>query len=199
MGEPSKLAARRGELRLDDGTTLVVRPLVPDDEPLLVEGFEHLSPESRYHRFFSPLTQLGPQLLVQLTDLDYHDRFAWIALVREDDHEVPVAVARYFVMMNTPSSVEIAITVVDEYQGRGVGTLLVQLLARTAVANGFERLEGQVLAENAPMRALLSALGAHTSAAERGVIDFDVDLGALPSLGTTANDGVIGSLACSAA
>jgi acetyltransferase len=167
---------------LDDGTEVLIRPLVPEDQPLLVEGFEHLSPESRYHRFFSPIHELGEQLLVQLTDLDYHDRFAWVAIAIEEGRQVPAAVARYFARAHDPEAVELAITVADEYQGRGIGSLLVPLVARTAAANGFRRLDGQVLAENAPMRALLHDLGARLDMPSAGICEFTTDLDSLPPL-----------------
>jgi RimJ/RimL family protein N-acetyltransferase len=193
--EHFELATRRGELQLDDGVVLLVRPLTVEDRDLLTEGFEHLSEQSRYHRFFSPLHELGDGLLVQLTDLDYRDRFAWIALTHDGDREVPVAVARYFRMADRDSSAELAVTVVDEYQGKGIGSLLVPLVAHTARANGFDRLEGMVLGENLPMLALLQRLGAHVATPSQGTIDFDVDLSGLPALGGAGNDAVITSLA----
>lgn len=194
VSEQPEIATRRGELELDDGTMLVVRPLTVDDRDLLAEGFDHLSERSRYHRFFSPLHELGEGLLIQLTDLDYRDRFAWIALSHDGRREVPVAVARYFRMADRESSAELAVTVVDEYQSRGIGALLVPLVAHTAVANGFERLEGQVLGENLRMLSLLRKLGAHIATPSQGAIDFDVDLRALPPLRDTGNDAVISAL-----
>ncbi|MGH9022764.1 MAG: GNAT family N-acetyltransferase, partial [Acidimicrobiia bacterium] len=138
-------------IEVSDGLEVVLRPVVPEDKKLLEEGFERLSPESRYRRFFSPVPRLSEALLSYLTDLDYHDHFAWAALVRENGRDALAGVSRYGRLPEHPGSAEMAVTVIDPYQHRGIGTLLLDALVLRAIGAGISQLEGHVLAENRPM------------------------------------------------
>ena len=110
--------------------------------------------KSRFLRFMTPVSDLSATVLDYLTDLDHVDTFAWGVLV--DGR--PAAVGRY--VKTGPGLAEVALTVLDDFQGQGLGTLLVQTLAVVAAANGLERLEFEVLPENAPMLALVDGMGA---------------------------------------
>jgi hypothetical protein len=79
-------------VRLRDGTRVRLRPVQPDDKHLLVRGFERLSEDSRYRRFFTPMSELRPAQLEYLTEVDHHDHEAVLAV---DEHGEPVGVARY--------------------------------------------------------------------------------------------------------
>jgi GNAT superfamily N-acetyltransferase len=145
-----------GELiTLPDGGELLVRPLTPADAPELMRGLEHLSPRSRYRRFLG-VPHIGPAEVRYLTDVDHHDHEALGAT--EPQTGAGVAVARYIRERGTDLA-EIAVTVEDEWQGRGVGTALLARLADRARAEGIRYFTGLMLAENAPMRALLAHLG----------------------------------------
>ncbi len=158
-----------------DGIPVVVRPERPDDKALLLDGFRRLSDESRIRRFMAPIKELSEEQLRYLTEIDYVDHFAWAAVLA-DRPDVGIGVGRYIRLEAEPDVAEIAITVVDEYQGRGLGTLLLGMLAGTAQMAGIRRFRAFVLEDNAVMRTLLSDLGVEARHDAPGVLAMDVPL-----------------------
>ena len=140
---------------LSDGGELLVRPLTAADGPELMRGLEHLSPRSRYRRFLGT-PHIGPAQIRYLTDVDHHDHEALGA--SDPRTGAGVGVARYIREAGTDRA-EIAVTVEDEWQGRGVGGALLARLADRARAEGIRVFTGLMLADNAPMQALLAHLG----------------------------------------
>jgi RimJ/RimL family protein N-acetyltransferase len=130
---------------LDDGSEIVVRPVRPDDKGAIVAGFERMSPESRYRRFFAPLQRLSGRDLRYLTEVDHHDHEALVGF--ELPTGVPVGAARY-VRSDEPTEAEVAVTVVDDWQGRGVATGLLDALVERAREEDVERFVAVVLSEN---------------------------------------------------
>jgi GNAT superfamily N-acetyltransferase len=151
-------AAREFVLR--DGSRLLVRPILPEDKQALREGFERLSARSRYRRFLTSLDHLSDQQVRYLTEVDYADHMAWVAVDPSRPAGPGMGVARYVRLPEEPTAAEAAVTVLDNYQGRGIGTILLQVLAGSARAHGIRSFRGYVLAENAPMVELLHGLGA---------------------------------------
>src|SRR5436190_2504164 len=130
---------------LPDGTELLVRQLRPSDKRLLAEGFERLSPESRYRRFFRPLDRLSTRDLDYLTEIDHRDHEALAAIdVQTGDL---VAVARY-VRGAEPHLAEVSVVVGDPWQQRGVATLLLERLVERARAAGVTHFVALVMSEN---------------------------------------------------
>ena len=175
---PLYVAARTSEVTLRDGSRAVVRPAVPADRVLLVDAFGRLSPESRYRRFFAPLQVIPEHLLDYLTAIDYVDHFAWAALAGGADPDgspIGVGVSRY-VRLDDPEAAEMAVTVVDDWQGRGLGRILLDALVLEALENGITRFEGDVLSENRPMQELLRRTGARFRPEGSGVLRFSIDL-----------------------
>lgn len=164
------------ETTLRDGTRVVLRPLRAGDRGALRRVFERLSPASRERRFFAPIGDLTPQMLDRLTDVDDVDRFAWLAFTRVDGGEREVGIARYARLPGDPEAAEAAVTLVDDYQGRGIGTLLLRALSAVARENGVRRLVGSVLQENVAMRAVLRDAGARLDHDSPGVLCFTVEL-----------------------
>ena len=134
--------------------------MVPEDKQLLRAGLESLSPESRYRRFFATINQLSEEQLTYLTDIDYQDHFAWIGLLADSGGTEGVGVGRWVRDSADPESAEAAVTVVDQWQGKGVGSALLVLLARSAIERGIKRFTMEVLGENEPMMALMHGVGA---------------------------------------
>jgi len=133
------------EETLRDGSTLFLREVRPDDKGAIAEGFERLSPESRYRRFFTPMNRLSDADLKYLTEVDHSDHEAVIAFDRDGG---PVGVARY-VRIGDDGEAEVAVAVADDWQGRGAGTALLERLVQRARENGVERFVASVLSENA--------------------------------------------------
>lgn len=148
-------------VRLADGATLRLRPIRPDDEPRLVALFHRLSPRTVYQRFFRAYDRLPEAWYRRFANVDYRTR---LALVAEDPEagsaagDAPLrAVARYE-PGDTPGTTEIAIVVEDGWQGRGLGTRLLDALLRSAESRGLRRFTADVLADNRAMRRVLSRL-----------------------------------------
>jgi GNAT superfamily N-acetyltransferase len=148
---------------LRDGALLDVRPITPDDRGLLEAGFERLSPEARYRRFFSPVSRLSARQLDYLTRIDHHDHEALLGI----DHATGtlVGVARY--VRTGPETAEPAMVVADDWQGRGVATVLLSRLVARALEEGIDRFSAPVLAGNDTAINVLRALG-DTSITRRG-------------------------------
>ncbi|HUG88724.1 MAG TPA: GNAT family N-acetyltransferase [Actinomycetota bacterium] len=174
--DPEFIRKRTTEVVLADGTRAVLRPLVPEDGQRIIDGFARMSPESRYRRFMSPVDELSPEMLRKLTEVDYVDHFAWAALAADEPGRPGIGVARYVRCEDDPEVAEAAVTVIDEYQGRGLGTLLLQALGAAALEHGITRFRGFVLEENRAMREILEELGARTTHEGAGLVRVEVNL-----------------------
>jgi GNAT superfamily N-acetyltransferase len=174
--DPEFVSRKTAVLPLPDGTRVRLRPVVPGDKAVLAEGFRRLSAASRYRRFMTPLEELDEGMLRQLTEIDYVDHFAWLALLADRPGEPAVGVARYVRLDEEPEVAEAAVTVADEYQGRGIGTLLLEALGAVALENGIGTLRGSVLEENRDMREVLEAVGARITHEAPDLLRADVDV-----------------------
>ena len=158
---------------LRDGTPIVVRLLRPTDKALLRAGFERLSPESRYTRFFTPKHSLTDEELRYLCEIDHEKHFA-IGAVTEDG-KTGLGIARFIQIR--PGIAEAAIAVADEMQGRGLGRLLFLRLCAAARERNITTFQCEVLGANSGMQRLLDAIGAERHVAvESGVMTFDLEV-----------------------
>jgi len=164
-------------LELTDGTTVDVRPIKPEDEPLLHEAVAAMSERSVYFRFFSPLKRLPDALAHRLAVVDHKDRFALVATSHQPaNKERILGVARYDRVPRTDVA-EVAVAVVDEFQHRGLGGALLAILARVARAHGIKTFSLIVLPENQQMLGLLRKMGwIHHAKLSGGVYDISFDL-----------------------
>lgn len=170
------MSSTRYEGVLDDGTRVRLRPIRPDDKNRLAVGLAMLSPESRYLRFFRNVDHFTDDQLRYLTEVDFVDHFAWMADLPDAPGEPGIGVARWIRLKDAPEEAEAAVTVADEFQGRGVGTALLWVLARSAFERGVEAFRVAVMGENHPMLHVLSASGARRGEWESGVVEFVVPL-----------------------
>lgn len=155
---------------LADGTHLVVRPICPADKAKLAQGMQRLSPESRRRRFFTAKDSLNAASLAYLTEVDYTDHFAWVAVADDQPGRPIVGVARYIRAPGDNEPAELALTVQDDYQDRGLGSLLLDALAVAARDNGIEQFVAHVLRENEPMCRMLRRAGGKLEIDEPGVL-----------------------------
>lgn len=170
------------EVELRDGSRALVRPIRPDDKERLRVGLAKLSPQSRYLRFHTPVVELTEEQLRYLTEVDFKTHVAWVAIDPYAIDEPGMGVARYVRLDDDETVAEAAITVADAYQGRGVGSLLLGILARTARENGIETFRSYVLSENTPMLRIFQRLGAsiitpeEDASLDEGVTRIDLPL-----------------------
>ena len=158
------------DIVLRDGGGARVRPIKPEDADLVVAFFEKLGPESRYYRFFRVKNTLEPDEIEHFTNVDYHGRMALVALL---DGEL-IGVGRYDVDPNEPTSAEVAFAVIDEQQGRGIGTKLLELLTSHARSHGVEEFRAFVLGENRRMMRVFRNSGYElTRTMDSGVFTVD--------------------------
>ena len=167
-----------GEFLLRDGTPAMIWPLLPTDGEALREAFRRLSPASRRSRFLSELHELDDAMIQRLVGgVDGVRHIALVLVVLPPGGtERPVGVARLIQDPADPATADIAVTVTDDWQGRGVGTVLARaLMVRRPAA--VRRLSTVVDADNHASLALLARAGRLSSGgAHRGVVDVTVDL-----------------------
>ncbi|WP_006786258.1 bifunctional acetate--CoA ligase family protein/GNAT family N-acetyltransferase [Thiorhodospira sibirica] len=158
--------------QLSDGTTLVIRPIRPEDAKIEQEFVRKLSAESRYFRFMQAVHELTPQMLVRFTQIDYDREMALIAVhERPDGSELQVAVARYTANPDQRSC-EFALAVADEWKGKGIGSHLMHYLMDVAKKKGIDVMEGEILSQNSNMLALVKRLkfSTHVSPEDDSII-----------------------------
>jgi GNAT superfamily N-acetyltransferase len=165
-----------GRVGLADGTHVTLRPLRPGDGDLLTVGFDRLSDQSRYRRFLAPVPRLTPSMLQFLTSVDGINHRAWGAVVTESGDVVPAGVVRWVRSRRDPAVADMAVTVIDDYQGRGLGSLLQDVAVLDAFRCGVERFEGVVLGENIASRRMLARGGARLRPDGGGVLAFTLEL-----------------------
>ncbi len=142
---------------LRDGSTLRLRAPVPEDGPAIIRFFSELSDRSFYLRFHGHPT-IDERLVEPVVDPDWIDRGALIGSVVEGGEDRIVALANY-VRLRDPLAAEVAFAVADAYQGRGIGTRLVEQLASRAAGRGIERFIGEVMADNSAMINVFEGVG----------------------------------------
>jgi acetyl coenzyme A synthetase (ADP forming)-like protein len=152
---------------LRDGSTLRLRAPVAADADAMLEFFAGLSERSRYLRYHG-VPAVGPKLVEPVLDPDWHERGALIGCL--EGHVVALA---NWVRLRDPRAAEVAFTVADGYQRRGIGTRLLEQLAERAAEAGIEEFVAEVLRENDTMLAVFRDAGFDvTRAAEGGEVEI---------------------------
>jgi RimJ/RimL family protein N-acetyltransferase len=134
---------RESAVTLLDGSVVQIRPIRPDDAPSLIAFHDGLSEDTVRLRFFAAHPHLQSAEVERFTRVDNHDRVALVGLI----DGALVAVGRYERLPETTSA-EVAFVVADEYQGRGLGTVLLERLAAAARSCGLDCFVADVLPEN---------------------------------------------------
>ena len=173
-GGPPRPAAEGTPVVLRDGSAVLIRQVRSTDAPLLADGFARLSPRSRRMRFLGTKTTLSAAELRYFTEVDHHDHEAIGALSAADGRGV--GIARYVRDAGDPQAAEIAVTVVDDWQGRGLGTELLSRLSGRARQAGIYRFTALVAAENAAVAGLARKLGACLAGRGPGTVEYEVAL-----------------------
>jgi len=152
---------------LPGGGEYTVRPIQPDDAQMLQDLMHHLSPESRYFRFVSSIAELPPSMLARFTLIDYDREMALVAIHKQRtagaDGEITeteriIGVSRYITNPDQ-SSCEFSLVVADDFNGKGLGSRLMQSIMDVARDKGLTEMDGLVLANNPGMLKLMRSLG----------------------------------------
>ncbi len=143
------------DVTLGDGARVHLRPIRPDDEERLIAFHERLSGQTAYQRFFNVLKHLSRPSAHFLANVDYRRRLALVAEHGEDPARALVGVARYD-CTGQPETAEIAFVIRDDWQNRGLGTILLEALLAAATARGIHRFRAYVLPSNRRMLDLLT-------------------------------------------
>ena len=144
------------QLPLEDGRTVLVRPVVPDDAPMLVRQLEHADPDTIYQRFFRYPVHLDAETLDHMTRLDYHDRLALAAFAADGEG---VAIARYEII--EPGLAEVAVVVQPEWRLLGLGTALLEMLEGAAAGAWDNQVHRGLPARQSPDRIAAGAGRVH--------------------------------------
>ncbi|MDT5222171.1 MAG: protein lysine acetyltransferase [Mycobacterium sp.] len=158
-------------VQIRDGTHLFLRPVLPGDSERTVHGHVIFSSETIYRRFMSARVP-SLAMMQYLAEVDYVDHFVWVMVDGSD----PVADARFVRDADDPTIAEIAFTVADAYQGRGIGSFLIEALAVAARVDGVERFSARMLSDNLPMRTIMDQHGAVWQREDIGVITTVIDV-----------------------
>lgn len=177
MSTPS----RRRTTTLRDGARVALRPIASGDKPLLAAVFERLSEESRYRRFFTTKQNLSAAELDYFVDVDHSDHEAIVAI--DPSSGECLGVARFIRALADAESAEVAVTVADDWQGRGLGRALLNRLTYRARQEGVRRFTALVQGDNLASLGLLSGAGKTQRRSDTGVVELIVELPAKRGMG----------------
>src|SRR2546430_537900 len=148
--------ARDADVLLADGSTVHIRPIEPEDAGKIVELHSRLSMRTRYLRYFSPYPRIPDRDLQRFVHVDHRDREALVVSSADGDL---IAVGRYERLGPDADDAEVAFVVEDSYQGRGIGSVLLEHLAAAARTAGIRRFVAEVLSENGGMLRVFAHAG----------------------------------------
>jgi RimJ/RimL family protein N-acetyltransferase len=166
--------------RLQDGAPVLIRPIRADDKRMLTDGLRRLSDQSVHRRFLTPKHSFSRAELRYLTEVDGRDHVALVAEHPAEPVRRLIAVARFVRLSDDPHAAEVAITVADNWQRRGLGSLLTEQLAAEARALGVRRFTATMAADNVPAHRLMAKLTDHLEQhhAGAGVDELVLDIAA---------------------
>ena len=139
----------------------MIRPIRPEDKGMLSDGLRRLSPQSAQRRFLTPKRSFSRAELRYLTEVDGRDHVALVAEYPCDSSRRLIAVARFVRHHAEPEAAEVAVTVADEWQGRGLGSMLGAHLSHLARNRGIRRFTATMASENRPAHRLMARLTKH--------------------------------------
>lgn len=164
------------ETQLSDGRAICLRTIRPSDEAKIRDGISEMSDRSRYLRFFSAFRSPPDSIVKRLSAVDGHDHLGWGAILLDGQNYPPIAASHAIRSDDDATSGELAIAVLDEYQGLGVARSLIAALLIDCMTEDLLSLEMQILAENRAATNLVTMLGAERKAALDSVAHYTLDV-----------------------
>lgn len=160
---------------LRDGTPILLRPMKPEDEPLVFDFLNKCSDETIYFRYFRLIKHWTHEMLIRFTQNDYDRELGLMAIAQPPSPEVMLGVSR-LVMDADRKKGEFAVIVGDPWQGKGLGPKLLEQLIAVARDQGLQLLYGDVLAQNKPMLEMAKKAGFHLKRMAEGVVRIELKL-----------------------
>jgi RimJ/RimL family protein N-acetyltransferase len=149
--------------RLQDGSTIIIRAIHPDDRERFAHAFQQFikNPDSARFRFHGFKRSLSESEAIDMTEINFIDHVGLVATFGTDPKQPLIGVGRYILCTDAPKHrrAEVAFAVLDEYQGKGIGSLLLRHLAIIGKAQGVREFQAEVLADNQKMIAVLEGSG----------------------------------------
>jgi acetyltransferase len=162
--QPERYPSHVSEFQARDGVRFTVRPIRPDDEPLMVDFHRHLSEETVYRRYFIPLrldVRVAHERLLKRCLVDYHNEMALVATYLDEKGQLHLAAVARLIKIAGSTGAEVAFVVADQHQHHGLGTYLLDRVIDIARNEGIGALEAVVLTDNFSMRGLFRRAGFH--------------------------------------
>lgn len=145
---------------IKDSTFICFKSLEPSDRERYIEGYKKLSPDSVYHRFFGFIKELTTEQIDEFLNTDNRNHIAWSAFDIVDEEPVGIGVARFKRSLTNPNEAELGLTVIDQYQNLGVGTVLLAVMYYLSGSLDIKTLTGIILADNVRLIRRFHDLGA---------------------------------------
>jgi len=164
-----------GSLTLKDGTAVALRPVKPEDEPLLCDLFKSFSDETMRFRFFQVIKELSHEMLTRYCNIDYNREIAIVAEIEESDKRRIIGVARLILQPDGKSG-EFAVAVGDQWQGIGLGSKLVDYIIEIGKDMKLETIGGDILSANLRMLGLCTKKGFRTEPVDEEIVKATLDL-----------------------
>jgi acetyltransferase len=161
---PERYPSYVSEFQARDGVRFTVRPIRPDDEPLMVDFHRHLSEETVYRRYFIPLrldVRVAHERLLKRCLIDFHNEMALVATYLDEGGKPRLAAVARLIKIAGSNNAEVAFVVADQHQHHGLGTYLLDRIIDIARNEGIGALEAVVLTDNFSMRGLFRRAGFH--------------------------------------
>ena len=153
-----------------------IRAINENDKNSLLLGFEHTSKESRLKRFLTIKKELTDKEVLYLTHPDFINHFAYGIEKIENNKRLPFGVARFVRDPDNYHRAECAITLIDEFQGQGLGSILFEVLVNAAIEADIQELYGQALADNTAIFNLMRKFGEFSVIVEKGIANLSLKL-----------------------
>ena len=157
-----------------DGLQVRIRPITPADRERILKGLREISAETSFHRFFTPSFYPNENQLRYLTEVDGEQHVALGAVDASTEGEPGLGAARYVRLADEPDVAEAAVLVVDRFQQRGIGTLLLAALSRVAHEKGVRVFRAYVMQDNRQFLGYLRGLDPIREEAHDGIIEVDL-------------------------
>jgi RimJ/RimL family protein N-acetyltransferase len=158
------------DFTLTDGTQVLIRPIMPGDSDRLAAAYDRLSDETIHSRFLSAKPRLSASELRYLTQVDGSTHVAFVAVLKEQPEHI-AGVARFIRSSDDPETAEVAVTVGDCYQDKGLGRRLGLELADAARARGVKRFTATMLASNEAAHRLFARVSERLETSHTGSLD----------------------------